>query len=64
MNYKLLPGLNNLRVNHFLTTFFACLIDLIYSSKNALIILDLTHPAQSTPPYGLDTVFCLFDSFL
>lgn len=51
-------------ISHFLATLLALLIVFIYSNKNALMILDFTHPAQSTPPYGLDTVFCLFDSLL
>lgn len=55
-------GLNN--QSHFFGSFLACLRDLISSNKKALTILDLTHPAQRTPPYGLDTVFCLFESFL
>lgn len=51
-------------MNHFLDVFFTLLIDLIYSIKKALIILDFTHPAHNTPPYGLEIVFCLFDNFL
>ena len=46
--------------DHFFEACFALLIVLIYSIKNALIILDLTHLPQRTPPYGLVT--CL--SFL
>lgn len=42
----------------------ALLMVFIYSSKKALMILDLTQPAQSTPPYGLETVFCLLDNLL
>ena len=51
-------------INHFLAALLALLIVFISSNKKALMILDLTHPAQSTPPYGLDTVFCLLDNFL
>ena len=35
---------------HFLEALLALLIVLISSSKKALTILDLTHPAHRTPP--------------
>jgi hypothetical protein len=50
--------------NHFFNALFAFLIVFIYSKRNALMILDFTHPAHKTPPYGLDTVFCLLDNLL
>lgn len=51
-------------MTHFFKALLAFLIVLIYSNKNALIILDFTHPAHKTPPYGLETVFCLLDNLL
>ena len=39
-----------LNTAHFLETLLAFLMVFIYSSKKALMILLLTHPAQRTPP--------------
>ena len=51
-------------INHFLAALLALLIVFISSNKKALMIRDLTHPAQSTPPYGLETVLLVAEILL
>lgn len=40
--------------DHFLAACLALLMVLISSRRKARMILDLTHPPQRTPPYGLE----------